>query len=290
MKQVLIISGLTLFLGSAWADAATLFVQTNSTGVTKPSSGGLLGDRDDDYTNALVKKIAEAQTSYTGKNKDTGEAVTESLSRASVNYNTGEVKALAEAEAFELLNTGVMSTANAQARFYDELTFTIDPTAVSRNVTFLWQVERTVFGEGTVRTLGSINDGYFSNGNQLAKFDETFLTSGTTLFEWTIALPEYPSVDTSIIRFDFRLNANAKAVCHFPCADPASDFIPSSLADAGNTGIFNIITPEGISFEGTGGEFLSQMRQIQAVPLPGSLSLLLLSGIGFAACRRRKRL
>ena len=238
-------------------------------------------------SDATVASFVDASGS--GTSFQFGNPIAPHSASASIDYQSGALRARAESTAVG--SSAVGGSAAAVARFFDEITFTVSASAASRDVTFIWQVDRIIEGDGRVFGFFQVRDAVSSFGNTLIndQFNglRTFRTSGEYQNTATITLPAFPSSTNPVLRVEYLLNAQAPIL-------PSSG--PKSLADAGNTAYFDIIVPEGITFQGGGAGFLSTAPDLSApapdpnltpIPVPAGLPLLA-GGLALLAMMRRR--
>lgn len=213
---------------------------------------------------------------------------------ASIDYHSGALKARAEATSLSDA-VGGGGTSVGSARLFDEITFNVSPTATSRDITFLWQIDKTISGAGYIFGFFQVRDLNSSFGNTLIndQFGENggLTETGTYRKQATINLPDVPTSEAPVLRLEYLLGAQAPIYSVLVDGGSSSD-TRGSLADSSNTGYLNIITPKGISFAGGGEGFLSEAPDLRApapIPLPAG-GFLLFAAIAFCGLIKNWRL
>jgi len=229
----------------------------------------------DATADSVVDASASGNGTFFGTTVETHDA------SASIDYRSGALKARGEATSLADAVSGG-GTSVGIARLFDEITFSVSPTAASRDITFLWQIDRTIVGPDGASVSGffQVRDFVSSFGNTLIndQFSGTrsFTDTGTYTNQATITLPDIPSSGSPVLRLEYLLSAQARIFSVLVDGGTSTD-TRSALADAGNTAYLNIITPEGVSFAGGGDGFLSEAPDLRApapIPLPASVFLL----------------
>lgn len=305
MQSIFVRTAAALMLCGSSAMAATLDSYAYVRNLNVPSGGGIGpqvidADSGDGVSSSTVGSSISGSGAVAydvpGAGLSAGDAFNSASAESSINYATGEIRAVVEAETTPGVAAGANSVAQAGARLADQVSFSFDPTnplldVNTDSVSFQWFVERDIVGLGSLRTFFRVADPGLDPGlgGILYTVDERFTESGSQLSTFDILLRDLPSV----IGLDARIfSARAETRCDGGCQDLANWFT-DSFVDAGSTAILNIITPAGVTFEGTGTGLLSDMRVIgvddmSVVPLPASLPMLLagLGGLGLLARRR----
>lgn len=287
-RPILGLAGALIILLPASASAATML---SAEAIVGPLNED--GVRNEDVsTNATTDSVVSASAS--GSGTFFGATVEAHEASASIDYRSGALKARAEAISFSDA-VGGGGSAVGTARLFDEITFDVSPSATSRDVTFLWQIDRIIVGEqGSVSGFFQVRDGVSSFGNTLINDQllgiDAFSDSGTYSNRATITLPDFPSSEAPLLRIEYLLRSQASIYSVLVDGGTASD-TRGSLADAGNTAFLNIITPEGVTFQGGGEGFLSTAPDLQTVapiPIPAT-GLLLAAALGCVGVFQRRR-
>ncbi|MEI4233957.1 MULTISPECIES: hypothetical protein [unclassified Roseovarius] len=244
----------------------------------------------DATADSVVDASASGNGTFFGTTVETHDA------SASIDYRSGALKARGEATSLSDA-VGGGGTSVGIARLFDEITFSVSPTATSRDITFLWQIDRTIVGPDGASVSGffQVRDFVSSFGNTLINDQfvgiRAFTDSGTYRNEATITLPDVPTSELPVLRLEYLLTAQARIFSVLVDGGTSTD-TRSALADAGNTAYLNIITPEGVSFVGSGEGFLSEAPDLRVpapIPLPAS-GFLLFAAIAFCGLIKNWRL
>ena len=160
-RPILGLAGALIILLPASASAATML---SAEAIVGPLNED--GVRNEDVsTNATTDSVVSASAS--GSGTFFGATVEAHEASASIDYRSGALKARAEAISFSDA-VGGGGSAVGTARLFDEITFDVSPSATSRDVTFLWQIDRIIVGEqGSVSGFFQVRDGVSSFGNTL---------------------------------------------------------------------------------------------------------------------------